>query len=167
VTEENDSSSDEGGECRISVHRKVAADGVTTHRIVQAVETTLQDRPLAELSVALVDDPTIAHLHETYMNEAGPTDVITFDLRDDARGGAIEGEVVVSVDTARRQAGEFGRPLDEEVIRYVIHGVLHLLGMDDQTSAGAGAMRDQEDRILQELEALNRQAGSSEEDRSR
>lgn len=131
---------------------------LTPSRIVQAVETALEGRFITELSVAFVGDATIARLHQDYMNDPSPTDVLTFDLRDDVEEERIEGEIVVSVETAQRQAEEYERPLEEEILRYVVHGALHLAGMDDDTKEGVQAMRHEEDRILRACEA-NRDSG--------
>ncbi len=99
------------------------------------------------LSIAIVDDPTIAELHQRYMGLPGPTDVLSFDLAD-RPGGAIEGEVVASADTAAAQAAHRGLPHRQELLRYVIHGTLHLTGMADHTPAGRKAMRAREDQVL-------------------
>lgn len=131
---------------------------LTPSRITQAVETALRGRFITDLSVALVDDATIARLHQDYMQDSSPTDVLTFDLRDDVDGERIEGEIVVSVETAQRQAGEYERPIEEEILRYVVHGALHLAGMDDDTEKGVQAMRREEDRILRACEA-NKDSG--------
>jgi rRNA maturation RNase YbeY len=85
------------------------------------------------------------------MGYAGPTDVLTFDLRHDPGDEAIDGEIVVSADTARREADRRGLAPVEELTRYVIHGVLHLLGMDDRTPRDRQRMRREETRILKLL----------------
>ena len=121
-------------------------------RIRGAVRGALGGRRVSSLSVAIVDDATIASLHERFLDDPSPTDVLTFDLRDDEDDSAIEGEIVVSADTARRQGGSYGRPPHEEVLRYVIHGVLHLTGLDDGTAAQRKRMRREEDRVLAGLD---------------
>jgi rRNA maturation RNase YbeY len=82
------------------------------------------------------------------MDQPGATDVLTFDLRDEPASREVEGEIVVSVDTARRQADELGTAFREELVRYVIHGVLHLTGKDDRTTDQRKTMRFAENRIL-------------------
>jgi probable rRNA maturation factor len=101
--------------------------------------------------VAVVDDRRIAALHERFMGDDRPTDVLTFDLRDDPEADVIEGEIVVSADTARREARRRGLSPDEELLRYVIHGVLHLCGLDDHTPAERRRMRREENRVLGRL----------------
>lgn len=114
--------------------------------ILRAIE-----RPEAELSVALVGDAEIAELNERYRGVARPTDVLSFSLLEGAhaeRRGALLGDVVVSLETAARQARRRRRSLDEEVLRLLVHGVLHLTGHDHRRANEARAMRAEERRVL-------------------
>ncbi|MDW7709450.1 MAG: rRNA maturation RNase YbeY [Deferrisomatales bacterium] len=89
----------------------------------------------AELSVWLCDDPTIRELHRRYLGEDTPTNVISFSQREGEYADVdpeLLGDVVVSVETARRDAEEGGGRLDEEVTYLCVHGVLHLLGYDHE-----------------------------------
>jgi probable rRNA maturation factor len=135
----------------LTVRRLTPAEGLTSAAVIRAVRQALGDRPVAELNVAIVDDEQIARLHEEYMGDRTATDVLTFDLRDDDAQEAIEGEIVVSADTARREAKRRGLDRAEELTRYIIHGVLHLLGMDDSTTQDRQRMRREENRILKHL----------------
>jgi probable rRNA maturation factor len=121
----------------------------------------LNAAPVRSINVVLVDDQTMTSLHERFMGHTGPTDVLTFDLRDDAARPEIEGEIAISVDAARRQARRWRASTAEELLRYVIHGVLHLLGYDDDTPAGRRRMRRQENKVLASLRlpALRRKSG--------
>lgn len=92
---------------------------------------------LEEVEVSLVDDATIADVHLRFMDIPGATDVITFD----------HGEIHVSVETARRQAREFGNGFERELMLYIIHGLLHLSGHEDASAAGQATM----DRLQQEI----------------
>ncbi len=110
----------------------------------------------AELSIALVDDPTIAELNERYRGIAGATDVLSFSLLEGAhaeRRGALLGDVVVSLDTAAVQARRARRTLDDEVLRLLIHGTLHLLGHDHERDLEARRMRAEERRLWKALRA--------------
>ena len=107
--------------------------------------------PLREFSVALVNDARMSELHQQFMNIAGPTDVLTFELDHDARGRVIAGEVVVCVPEARRQARERGIELRMELLLYALHGLLHLCGFDDRTARGFRTMHRREDDILTAL----------------
>jgi probable rRNA maturation factor len=102
-----------------------------------------------ELSIALVDDPTIQELNRAYRRKDKPTDVLAFPMveHDPAgrrgRRGPVDpmawrgmlGDVIVSIDTAARQAARRSRPLLDEVTMLLGHGLLHLLGYDHRTSA--------------------------------
>lgn len=156
MSERKETSSD--GEQPITVRRLVSTEGITTRHIIRAARSALGDRPVRSLSIAVVSDADIALLHERYLAEAGPTDVLSFDLRDDCDSGPIEGEVVVSAETARRQAARLGLDEREELLRYVIHGTLHLVGLDDKTTGQRAHMRREENRILNHL-AETRTAG--------
>ena len=107
--------------------------------------------PLAELSLALVGDRTMADLHLRFMNIPGPTDVLTFPLDVDRRGRVTAGEVVVCVPEARRQSKRHKTPLRNELLLYALHGMLHLCGFDDRTERDYRKMHRTEDQILTRL----------------
>lgn len=96
------------------------------------------------LSIAVVRDSAIAELHERYLGLPGPTDVMAFDLGD----GELDGQIVVSADAARREARARRLPFEQELLRYVVHGTLHLLGHRDDTPARAARMHAIEDELL-------------------
>jgi probable rRNA maturation factor len=121
---------------------------VTTPQIVRAVKSAAGDTPIRSISVALVGDRDMASLHRQYLGDPETTDVLTFDLRDDRQGPELEGEIAVCVDAARRQARRWRVSVSAELLRYVIHGVLHLLGYDDDLPARRRRMRRQETRVL-------------------
>lgn len=94
---------------------------------------TLLDKPHAELSVVLCGDEFIADLNQSYRGKSGPTDVLSFAMAEGEDGdlaGPVLGDVVISLDTAQRQAWEWKRSLLDEVTSLLVHGVLHLLGYD-------------------------------------
>jgi len=133
---------------RITARRIATCHGVATSQIVRAVRAALGDAPCSSLSVIVVDDAEIVRLHEQFMHDSTPTDVLTFDLRDDLVDGPIEAEIVLSAETAERQAGRFHTEPGQELLRYAIHGTLHLVGFDDRTPSEQRRMRREEDRIL-------------------
>lgn len=90
------------------------------------------------ISAVLLSDPEIQRLNKQYLSHDYPTDVLAFLLN--ASGEALDGEVYVSMDTARRQATEFSVTVENEVLRLVVHGVLHLCGHRDDTPAAKGKM---------------------------
>ena len=96
---------------------------------------------LATLEVALVDDATSDRVHRDFMDIEGPTDVITFH----------HGEIVIGVEVALRQAEEFGEPLPREILRYLVHGLLHLAGHEDEDPAERAAMESSQESIVSAL----------------
>jgi len=100
----------------------------------------LSDR---ELSLTLINDRAMAHLNRETFGRRGPTNVIAFPLDDAPTPGgppALLGEVVISLQTTRRQAREFGWPWQELLDFFLIHGILHLLGYDHEDPAAAARM---------------------------
>lgn len=106
----------------------------------------------AEIGIVLVDDRRIAAVHRRWMGVPGPTDVITFDLSAGAFGAAgadvLAGDIVVSTETARRSALAVGWTPRQELAYYIVHGILHLRGYDDQTPADRRAMRRRERSLM-------------------
>jgi len=111
----------------------------------------LEGRNTAEVSVYITDDVEIAELNGAYRGQTGPTDVLAFsqqerttdepDLIPSPEGEDLLGDVVISLETASRQAEQRGVPLASELRELAAHGTLHLLGYDDDTEAGAELMR--------------------------
>jgi probable rRNA maturation factor len=97
-------------------------------------------RRLNEIFVWLISDRRMSSLHRKFMHQTGPTDVLTFQ----------HGEIFISVETARRNARAFGTSLADELRLYVVHGLLHLQGFDDQTQTGARRMKKMQETILRD-----------------
>ncbi len=104
-----------------------------------------------DLSVYLVGGPEITRLNEKFLQHEGSTDVITFDYCDASQPESLAGEVFICVDEAERQARVFRTSWQGEVVRYVVHGVLHLCGYDDLEPSARRKMKRQEDRLVREL----------------
>ena len=96
---------------------------------------------LATLEVAIVDDITSDQVHRDFMDIEGPTDVITFH----------HGEIVIGAEVAERQAAEYGEPLAREILRYFVHGLLHLAGHEDEDPAERAAMEAAQETIVAQL----------------
>lgn len=99
------------------------------------------------LSVALVDDGCMSQLHQQYRQSPDTTDVLSFDLRAETEG-PLNGELVICVDVARRQAESRGHDVRLETLLYAVHGLLHLVGYDDRSEAQAQRMHQREDELL-------------------
>jgi probable rRNA maturation factor len=110
-----------------------------------ALENAVEDDSplshLATLEVALVDDVTSDQVHRDFMDIEGPTDVITFH----------HGEIVIGAEVAERQAAEYGEPLPREILRYFIHGLLHLAGHDDAEPEDRAIMEAAQETIVNRL----------------
>ncbi len=110
--------------------------------------------PEAELSLLLVDDAEIARLNSLYLNRTGPTNVISFPQNEGEDSGLnpeILGDVVISVDTAQREAETAGRSLDWALDRLMVHGVLHLVGYDHESPEADAEAMEAKEREMMEL----------------
>ena len=121
-------------------------------RLRQAVREVLEGEGIrdAEVSVALVDNPTIHRLNKQYLDHDEPTDVLTFPLSGPG-AKTLAGELVVGAEVAKEQSAERGHDVLAEVALYVIHGLLHLCGQDDHEEKDARAMHDRERHYLKKL----------------
>lgn len=119
--------------------------------VYRAVAVTLQVRGFhaAEIEIAIVDDPTIHRLNQRHLRHDWETDVISFPYQ--CRDGSLEGELIVSWDTAARESKNTGWPALTELVLYCIHGTLHLTGLDDHEPAEREQMRQFERQVLLQL----------------
>jgi len=120
-------------------------------RVRSAVRATLRIHGVrsARISVIGVSDRQMARLNQTHLRHRGSTDVLSFDLSDDPSN--VEGEIILSLDTARREAARRGHAVSSEAALYAVHGVLHLLGYDDHEPRRAKKMHRMEDEVLGSL----------------
>ena len=119
----------------------------------------------AEIGICLVAAPEMTQLNETFLKHKGSTDVIAFDYAETGRAGSplpadgahgvtrptILGEIFICVDEAVLQARKFSTSWPSEVVRYIVHGVLHLLGFDDSSAGARRKMKREENRRLREI----------------
>jgi probable rRNA maturation factor len=98
-------------------------------------------RDLEEVEVSFVSDADISRVHDEFLGDPSPTDVITFP----------HGEILISLDTAARQAEEHGETYEREAALYLVHGLLHLAGWDDHEAAEREAMHRLQAEILDEV----------------
>lgn len=104
-----------------------------------------------ELEINLVAAPEMTALNETFLRHEGSTDVITFDYSEGKKlrqNVGVSGEIFICVDEAIVQARKFKTTWQSEVARYVVHGILHLLGHDDSRPAARRRMKREENRLL-------------------
>jgi len=130
--------------------RKVAVD---RKRIKQVAEFVLHGLGMKgmELSVVLVSDRRIQELNRTYLGRSRPTDVLAFSQTEGEGGGlhpGFLGDVVISVETAAREAKERGRGLQEELDLLLVHGILHLAGYEHTETKQEAARMFRKQRAL-------------------
>lgn len=104
----------------------------------------------AEIELAFVDDPTIHQVNRDHLRHDYPTDVITFPYSESDEI-PLRGEIVISADHAISQGERFGHAPDRELLLYVIHGLLHLVGYDDHEPADKKVMHKRQAKLLKEF----------------
>jgi len=145
----------------ITVQRHLALPrGITASWVKEVARLALQHEAQvtrASLTLVLTDDATISELNHRFRQIDGPTDVLSFPSQEgkpfvlppSARRHL--GDVVISLETAQRQADERRQPIDRELALLIVHGCLHLLGHDHATPADEAAMWALQDAILGQL----------------
>ena len=118
-----------------------------------------------EVDVAVVGAAKMAALNRRYLRRAGPTDVLSFDLSRD-EDAALSAEIVVCGDLAVREAAKRRWGRQRELMLYVVHGLLHLLGYDDDTAASAERMHAREEELLEAFAARSRRRTASAQRRA-
>jgi probable rRNA maturation factor len=138
----------------IYFHNAVRNSGVDVRRLKSVAKKLLREVGEADsaLSLSLVDDPQIQELNREHRGKDKPTDVLSFPLYEAGEasrgdGERLLGDVVISIDTARRQAADYDAPLQNELYRLLIHGILHVLGHDHEEPAQRAAMEAEERRL--------------------
>jgi probable rRNA maturation factor len=121
-----------------------------------------------ELGIHLIDAEEMARLNETFLQHQGSTDVITFNYIEEGRAGSppssvrsgknplpptapLQGEIFISIDDAITHARQFRTTWQSELVRYLVHGILHLQGFDDLKPALRRTMKREENRLVKEL----------------
>lgn len=130
----------------VKIHQVPQSLNIREQHLASIITQVSEDIALDadSLSFVFVDDSYLADLHERYLDDPSKTDVITFNLGEDK----IEGEIYISHERAFMQASTYNVTFDEEIIRLMIHGVLHLAGYDDLQEEEQSKMRLEESRLL-------------------
>ena len=108
-------------------------------------------RKVGEIGYLFVDDEKILEVNREYLGHDYYTDVITFDYDED---DTVSGDIVISLDTVRTNAEKFGKQYDDELHRVIIHGILHLCGINDKGPGEREIMEDAENKALAMLQNL-------------
>jgi rRNA maturation RNase YbeY len=122
-------------------------------RLRRVIEAIVLGEGLSEavVSVVITDDTFIRKLNKTYLAHDYATDVISFNLNDSGKRGRVDGEIYLSIDTAKRQAEYYKVSLTNELTRLAAHGMLHLCGYDDNTPHKRLAMHKKENVYLEQV----------------
>jgi len=141
---------------RVQIANHQTAVPVDRRKLRRAVRVVLQGDGIdeADISLAVVDDAEIRCLHRRYLRDDEPTDVLSFLLDRSAEG--LEGEIVVSGETAFRVARRYGWTAAQELLLYVIHGCLHLAGWNDDTPRKRAEMSNRQRDYFARLDRLGR-----------
>ena len=102
-------------------------------------------RKVGEIGYMFVSDEKILEVNSEYLGHDYYTDIITFDYDE---GDTLNGDIVISLDTVRTNAEKYGKPYEEELHRVIIHGILHLCGLNDKAPGEREVMEAAEDRAL-------------------
>lgn len=136
----------------IDISSSVRRLSVSRARVREAAVATLRAERVkdAMLSVTFVGRAAISRLNQRYLGHEGPTDVISFGLRRVGKRGAVVGDVYICVEVARENAKRQGISASEELLRLVIHGTLHVVGLDHPSGAmrTTSAMWRRQEKIL-------------------
>lgn len=138
----------------IYFHNEVKRSGVDVRQLKNVARVLLRevDERDSALSLSLVGDARIQELNREHRGKDKPTDVLSFPLYEPDEDShpqteRLLGDVVISVDTARRQAAEYDAPLQNEIYRLLIHGLLHVMGHDHEEPDERAAMEAEERRL--------------------
>lgn len=124
------------------------------HTAAQWVESIIQEhrKSLGQLNFIFTSDARLLGINKTYLDHDYYTDILTFAMNE--APSVIEGDIFISIDRVRDNAATHGASFNEELHRVMAHGLLHLLGFDDNTKAEQQKMREAEDRCLEKWESL-------------
>jgi probable rRNA maturation factor len=140
----------------IAIANRQRTKKINSRQLKEIAEALLAELQIteAELGINLVGARKMALVNETFLQHEGPTDVITFDHSNSEfgiRNSELHGELFICVDVALAQAKEFKSSWQAEIVRYLIHGVLHLLGHDDLKPDLRRKMKREENRLVRLL----------------
>jgi len=104
--------------------------------------------PKESISIVLTNNEVISRINNEYFGKKSPTDVISFSLPDKFDPDKISGEIVISIEEVISNSRKYHSGSAEELMRYIIHGLLHLKGLNDSTSSQRVKMKKEEDLLL-------------------
>ena len=143
---------------KIEINTDEQSHAIDVARLKKAIRAVLTDAGIesAEISVGIVNDQRMHELNRQFLNHDYPTDVLSFVLEYDEERNALDGEIIASSDYAAREAERYGWTANDELLLYVIHGCLHLVGHDDTTDEAKEEMTAAEKRYLKQFDLQRR-----------
>ena len=138
---------------RVAINADDQPHAIDKLRLKKAVRAILEDAGIrsAEISIGIVTDERMHELNRQYLDHDYPTDVLSFVLAYDKKRQSLEGEIIASSDYAAREAANYGWTGSDELLLYIVHGCLHLVGYDDTTPGAKKKMTEAETRYLKQL----------------
>jgi len=140
--------------------RAIPINTLLLRKITRTLLADLLQLDQFELGITIVRAPEMARINEAFLQHEGSTDVITFNYSESSKLETrnsklpLHGELFICIDDALAQARQFHTSWQSELVRYVIHGVLHLRGFDDLRPADRRKMKREENRLLQKAARL-------------
>jgi probable rRNA maturation factor len=143
---------------RIAINADDQPQTINKPRMKKAVRAVLQDAGIrsAEISIGIVTDERMHELNRRFLDHDYPTDVLSFVLKHDKKNQSVEGEIIASSEYAAREAPQYGWSADDELLLYIIHGCLHVVGYDDTTPAAKNKMTAAETKYLKQFDLHRR-----------
>jgi len=142
----------ESGIRAINLHKAYKLNELFARNLASEILRIINREPLVDLELIFLDDKSMKKFNKRYRLEDRPTDVLSFRIDRREFGCKVPlGEIIISLDTARKNSKIFGTDFADEVALYIIHGILHLFGYDDESPDDARRMARRQSQILDKL----------------
>ena len=135
-----------------TLHKSYRVNEGMARNLAADILRMIHKEPFVDLEIVFTDDKAIKKFNKKYASSARATDVLSFaiDQREFGRKKFL-GEIIISLDTALRNSKIYGADFAEEIVLYIIHGILHLFGYDDGNARDSRKMAGKQKRILDKL----------------
>jgi probable rRNA maturation factor len=121
------------------------------HQLIKSLSIELEF-VITSLEINFISEDRIKKINSEYLNHHNSTDIITFNYSEQLK--SLDGEIFISIDDAIENSKKFNVSLSEEIARLIIHGILHLIGFDDQNKKDKIKMKRQENKLLNTLKFI-------------
>ena len=140
---------------RVGISKGFKISKQNVHKLIGKLSEELNFK-IESLDVNFVDLPTIVEINNSYMGHNYPTDIVTLDFSPEI--GRLDTELFISFDVAKENAEKYGVELNNELVRLVIHGILHVIGYDDTTPSEKRKMKKIENNLTEKFGKFNLKA---------